>query len=87
MSEKFTDALRESGILEDTKVWADGIESDGYFVSLKGNEALKSFAIDAESEELFMGVVKLLGEGEEDPLEIERHENGIKFARSLLGLE
>lgn len=87
VSERYVDAVFQSGILESTDVWADGAESDGYLVSLKGNETLKSFAIDTEAEKLYIGVVKLLGDKGEKPLEKARYENGVRFARSVLGLE
>lgn len=85
MSRKYADTAIENGVLESTEAWAEGIESDGFVVSLKDNEKLKEFGIDSSSCELYIGVLQLFDK--EDALEAARHENGVRFARSLLGLE
>lgn len=75
-----------NGILEETRTWAGDMESDGYVISLKGNEKLKSFAIDSDGEELYIGVARIFTENDPE-LEKKRQENGIKVARELVGLE
>lgn len=87
MSQKYAEMVNEDGILEPTDVWAPGVESNGYAISLKDNEKLKELGIDMSYEELYVGVVQLFEENREDELEVARHENGVKFARTLLGLE
>ncbi len=84
MSKKYADTVVESGILESTDVWADGSPEE-YLVSLKDNEKFTALGIDTE--ELYLGVVKLFEENREDELEKARYENGVLFARHLLGLE
>lgn len=87
MSREYADTVIKNGILERTEAWAPGVESDGYVVSLKDNEKLKEFGIDSSANELYMGVVSLFEDNRENELEAARHENGVKLARSLLGLE
>lgn len=87
MSPRYTEAVLDSGILESTDVWAGGAESDGYLVSLKDNEMLKAFGIDSSANEYYLGVVKLFEKNMENELEKARYENGVRFARGLLGLE
>ena len=87
VSRHYGDIVLKNEMLESTDVWADGAESDGYLVSLKGNEKLKEIGIDSDSVELYLGVVKLFENRKGDELEKERHENGVRFSRYLLGLE
>lgn len=87
MSRMYADRVIEAGILEETQNWAEGAESDGYVISLKDSEKLKEMGIDPSTEELFVGVVQLFDDKKEDAVEKARYENGVLFARSLLGLE
>ncbi len=84
VSKGYVDTVIKSGILEATDVWADG-NADEYLVSLEDNEKLKALGIDTK--ELYLGVVKLSQERQEDELEKARYENGVRFGRYLLGLE
>lgn len=84
LSKMFVDRFEPVGFLETTDVWANG-SKDEYFVSLKGNEKLTALGIDTE--ELYIGVVQLFDNKKDDETEIMRHENGVLFARYLLGLE
>lgn len=84
MSKVFADRIEEGGLLESTDVWADG-NADEYLVSLNGNEKLSALGIDTK--ELYLGVVKLFDDKKEDEVEKARYENGVLFARHLLGLE
>ena len=87
ISPRYAQAVVDSQILESTDAWASGVESDGYLVSLKDNEMLKAFGIDPSSNEYYLGVVKLFEKNIENELEKARYENGVRFARGLLGLE
>lgn len=84
LSKKFADTVAEGGILESTDVWAGG-SADEYVVSLNGNEKLTALGIDTE--ELYLGVLKLSEDRQKDELEKARYENGVLFAKHLLGLE
>ncbi len=84
LSKKFADTVVEVGILESCDVWADG-SADEYVVSLNGNEKLTALGIDTN--ELYLGVLKLTEDRQEDELEKARYENGVRFSRHLLGLE
>lgn len=84
LSKQYADTVAQSGILEATDVWAEG-GSDQYLVSLEGNEKLTALGIDTE--ELYLGVVRLFEDRQENELEKARYENGVRFARHLLGLE
>ena len=84
LSKKFADTVVEGGILESTDVWAGG-SADEYVVSLKGNEKLTALGIDTN--ELYLGVLKLTEDRQKDELECARYENGVLFAKHLLGLE
>lgn len=84
MSKVFADRVAESEIMETTDVWAGG-SPDEYLVSLAGNEKLAELGIDTE--ELYLGVVKLFDDKKEDEVEKARYENGVLFAKYLLGLE
>lgn len=84
LSKTYADQVVGSGLLESVDVWAGG-ESKEEVVSLKGNEKLAALGIDTE--ELYLGVVSLEDENKDDELEKARYENGVLFARHLLGLE
>lgn len=84
VSKQYVDAVKESELLESTSVWADGSE-DEYLISLKGNEKLTALGIDTE--ELYLGVVKLIDKKKDDNVERVRYENGVRFSRYLIGLE
>jgi len=84
MSKVFADRIAESEIMETTDVWAGG-SSDEYMVSLAGNEKLEALGIDTQ--ELYLGVVKLFDDKKDDEVEKARYENGVRFGRYLLGLE
>lgn len=84
VSQAYADAVIESEILESTDVWANG-SADEYLVSLAGNEKLTALGIDTE--ELYLGVVKLFEGHQENDVEKTRQENGVRFGRYLLGLE
>ena len=87
LSKHYVDTVLQNEMLESTEVWAEGVESDGFLVSLKGNEKLKELGIDSDSVELYLGVLKLFDNRKGDALEEARYENGVRFARYLLGLE
>lgn len=84
LSKKFAEQVAESEIFETADVWAGGNEGE-YLVSLDGNEKLTALGIDTE--ELYLGVVKLFDDKKDDEVEKARYENGVLFARHLLGLE
>lgn len=84
MSQVFADKVAEGELLEPASVWADG-RDDEYLISLAGNEKLEALGIDTG--ELYLGVVKLFDDKKEDEVEKARYENGVLFARHLLGLE
>ena len=84
MSKVFADRVAESELMEPASVWAGG-SKDEYLVSLAGNEKLT--ALGSDTEDLYLGVVKLFEEKQDDELEKARYENGVLFARHLLGLE
>ena len=87
MNRHIADMAIENEILEDTANWAGDSESDGYVISLKGNERLREFGLNPDGEELFIGVVSVFGDRQGKELEEKRQENGIKLARNLVGLE
>ena len=87
MNRNVADMAIEYGILENTEEWAGDVEIDGFVVSLKGNENLRKFGLNPDGEELFVGVVPVFEKNMDNELEIGRHENGVKFARNLVGLE
>ena len=87
VSEKYAKVSEENGIMEDSSVWASEIENEGAMVSLAGSAALSQIGIDAAAAELFVGVVGLTDEKKADETECRRYENGVRFARYLLGLE
>lgn len=84
LSKAYIQNVLEVEILESTDVWADGTAGE-YLVSLNGNEKLSALGIDTE--ELYLGVVGLTDDKREDEVEKARYENGVLFARHLLGLE
>lgn len=87
VSEKYAKVSEDNGIMEDSSVWAEEIENEGGMVSLAGSAALSEIGIDAGASELFVGVVALTEEKKQDETECRRYENGVRFARYLLGLE
>lgn len=87
VSEKYAKVSDDNGIMEDSSVWASEIENEGGMVSLAGSAALSEIGIDAAAAELFVGVVALTEEKKADETECRRYENGVRFARYLLGLE
>ena len=87
MNRHIADFAIENEILEDTANWAGDTESDGYVISLKGNERIREFGLNPDGEELFIGVVSVFGDRQGKELEEKRQENGIKLARNLVGLE
>lgn len=87
MSKEYADSIIKNEIFESTKNWADGESEDEYVISLSGNETLKKMGIDGGDEELFLGVVKLFDNRQGNETEKARHENGVRFARYLIGLE
>ena len=87
MNRSVADMAIRNEILEKTERWAGDAESDGYVVSLKGSEQLRAFGLDPDREELYVGVGILLDHKKDDELEKGRYENGVKLARSLVGLE
>jgi hypothetical protein len=87
MNRHIADMAIENEILEETSNWAGDSESDGYVISLKGNERIREFGLNPDGEELFIGVVPVFEKNIEKELEIRRHENGVKLARNLVGLE
>jgi hypothetical protein len=84
LSKKYAEQVIGADFFEKVGAWAGG-ESEDELVSLKGNEKLASLGIDAE--DLYLGVVRLGEKNKENELEKARHENGVLFARHLLGLE
>lgn len=84
LSKKYVDQIVGEGFFESVDTWAGG-DSKEEVISLKGNEKLAELGIDTE--ELYLGVVKLAEERQKDELECARYENGVLFARHLLGLE
>ncbi len=87
MNRKVADMAIENEMLEKTEDWAGDTESDGYVVSLKGNERLREFGLNPDGEELFIGVVTIFEKNMDNELEKGRFENGVKLARNLVGLE
>ena len=87
MNRHIADMAIENEILEETGNWAGDAESDGYVISLKGNERLREFGMNPDGEELFVGVVSVFGDRQGKELEAKRQENGVKLARNLVGLE
>lgn len=87
VSEKYAKVSEENGIMENASVWASELGIDAETVSLSGSEALSEIGIDADAGELYIGVVALTDENAEDETECKRYENGVSFARYLLGLE
>ncbi|MBR5808582.1 MAG: hypothetical protein IKY39_00550 [Clostridia bacterium] len=84
LSKKYADQAVGTGFFESVGVWTgDGSEEE--LISLKDNEKLTALGIDTE--ELYLGVLKLTEERQKDELEKSRYENGVLFARHLLGLE
>lgn len=84
ISKKYVEQVPESDIFESCDVWAGGNPGE-YLVSLAGNEKLTALGINTE--DLYLGVVKLSAENSENELEKARYENGVRFGRYLLGLE
>lgn len=87
VSEKYAKLSEENGIMESSAVWASELGEGKDVVSLAGSQALSKIGIDAEAAELFVGVVALSEENKDDETERRRYENGVRFARYLLGLE
>lgn len=87
VSEKYADLSEQNGIMESSSVWASELGEGMDVVSLAGSEALSSIGIDAVAGELYVGVVELSEENKDDETERRRYENGVRFARYLLGLE
>lgn len=84
MSKKHADVVLGTDFFESVDTWAGG-DSKEELVSLAGNEKLTSLGIDTE--DLYLGVVRLPESKAGDELEKKRHENGVQYARHLLGLE
>lgn len=84
LTKQYADMMVEQGALEPASVWTEEYSGDGYTVSLAGCTALADLGIDAEAQELYIGVNSLREKNREDELEIARHENGIRFARYLI---
>lgn len=87
VSEKYAKVSAENGIMENSDVWASELGAGSDVVSLAGSAALSEIGIDAEAAELYVGVVALSEENADDEVERARYENGVRFARHLLGLE
>ena len=84
MSKKYVDMVEGSELFETTDIWAGG-SADEELVSLEGNEKLAALGIDTK--ELYLGVARIAEGNKENELEKARYENGVLFARHLLGLE
>ncbi len=87
MTRSVADMAISNEILEKTENWAGDTESDGYVISLKGNDRLREFGLNPDEEELFIGVLTVFDDKKGDELEKGRFENGVKLARNLVGLE
>lgn len=87
VSEKYAKVSEQNGIMESSSVWASELGEGMDVVSLAGSEALSSIGIDAAAGELYVGVVALTEENKDNETERRRYENGVRFARYLLGLE
>ncbi len=87
VSEKYAEVSENNGIMESSDIWASELGEGKDLVSLAGSAALSGIGIDAEAAELYVGVVALSEENKNDETECRRYENGVRFARYLLGLE
>ena len=84
ISKKYAEQATGVGFFENVNVWSS-VESGEELVSLKGNEKLTALGFDTE--DLYLGVVRLDKENKDNELEFARYENGVLFAKHLLGLE
>ena len=84
VSKKYADMVLEHGIMEDTSVWAGDLANDSGVISLAGCKVLSDIGIDAEEQDLYIGVLKMREDKKEDELEIAKYENGKKFAQFLI---
>lgn len=84
MTKKYADIVVEHEIMEKTSEWAGELGNDSQVISLAGCKALSDIGIDAEAQDLYIGVLKLRDENKDDELEIKKYENGKMFAQFLI---
>lgn len=84
MTKKYADLLTEENVLSPTAEWAEEYANDGCVISLSDCTALYDISINAEEQDLYIGVTALRSKDKDDKREIARHENGIRFARYLI---